>query len=169
MRSVIWFLLLFVLAVTITLLARFDAGYVVVVLPPWRLEMSFMLAAVALVLLYLVSNFLVRMVRMALSMPRDVRAWRQRRRSDKAEDNTSRAVAAYLSGRTEQARKLALDAIEHEHLPIAVLVAAHAAIAEGHHAQAENLLKGLQTDVNELVEARKAAWAKLASGAGAGE
>ena len=98
MRPVLWFLLLFVLAVAITLLARFDAGYVVVVLPPWRLEMSFMLAAIALLLLFGIVYVGVRLVRLALRLPADVRAWHRRRRSDKAEDELSRAMAAYLSG-----------------------------------------------------------------------
>lgn len=161
MRLAIWILLLFALAVAITLLARFDAGYVVVVLPPWRLEMSFMLAATAVLLLFGVGYFLVRMVRMALRLPADVHAWHRRRRSDKAEDELSRAVAAYLAGRTIEARKLAKNAIRHEHLPLAALVAAHSALADGDRDDARELLKGANSDVAELAAARSAAETRL--------
>jgi HemY protein len=162
MRLSLWFLLLFALAVAITVLARFDAGYVVVVLPPWRLEMSFMLAAVAVLLLFGMGYFVVRVVRLALRLPADVHAWRRRRRSDKAEDETSRAVAAYLAGSRGEARKLAQSAIRREHLPLAALVAAHAALAEGDKEAARESLKDLNTNVAELVAARQAAERRLA-------
>jgi HemY protein len=162
MRLSLWFLLLFALAVAVTLLARFDAGYVIVVLPPWRLEMSFMLAAVAVLLLFGIAYFVVRMGRMTLRLPADVHAWRRRRRSDKAEDETSRAVAAFLAGHRDEARKLAQRALRHEHLPLAALVAAHAALAEGDKETARESLKDLNTDVAELVAAREAAEKRLA-------
>lgn len=162
MRPVIWFLLLFVLAVAVTLLARFDAGYVVVVLPPWRLEMSFMLAAVAMLLLFALANLGVRMVRLALRLPADVRGWHRRRRSDKAEDELSRAIAAYLAGQTAQAYTLADSALRKEHLPMAALVAAHAALAEGKREAAEAALKGLKTEIGELTAARQRVETRLA-------
>ncbi|MDR3395123.1 MAG: heme biosynthesis HemY N-terminal domain-containing protein [Parasulfuritortus sp.] len=163
MRPVIWFLLLFVLAVAITLLARFDAGYVVVVLPPWRLEMSFMLAAVAMLMVFGIGYFGVRMVRLALRLPADVRAWHHRRRSDKAEDELSRAMAAYLAGQMAEARTLADSALQHEHVPLSALLAAHAALAEGDRQGAEAYLSRVRSDVGELAAARQAAEKKLAA------
>ena len=44
MRIALWLLALFAIAVAFTLTARLDQGYVIVVYPPWRLELSFMLA-----------------------------------------------------------------------------------------------------------------------------
>jgi HemY protein len=162
MRAVFWFLLLFVLAVAITLLARFDPGYVVVVLPPWRIEMSFMMAAAAMLILFGVGYFGVRVVRLALRLPADVRAWHHRRRSDKAEDELSRAMAAYLAGQMVQARVLADSALLHEHVPLSALLAAHAALAEGDHQGARGYLAGVTTDVGELAAARQAIETKLA-------
>jgi len=161
MRLALWLLLLFALAVAITLLARFDAGYVVVVLPPWRLEMSFMLAAVAVLLLFSIALFAIRMVRLTLRLPADVQTWRRRRRSDKAEDEMSRAIAAYLAGRTGRARELASSAMRHGRLPMAALIAAHAALAEGDKEAAGKLLEGSKSDVAELIAAREAVEAKL--------
>lgn len=161
MRPVLWFLLLFILAVAITLLARFDAGYVVVVLPPWRLEISFMLAAIALLLLFGGVYIGARLVRLALRLPADVRAWHRRRRSDKAEDELSRAMAAYLSGQTAHALTLADSALKREHLPLAALIAAHAALAEGKNQVVEYYLKDIKTEVGELAAARQSAEKKL--------
>ncbi|MDD5365867.1 MAG: heme biosynthesis HemY N-terminal domain-containing protein [Gallionellaceae bacterium] len=162
MRPILWLLLLFALAVAITLAARFDEGYVLVVIPPWRLEMSFVLAAVSMLALYGAIWLVVRILRLALSLPTDVRAWRNRRRSDKADDELTRAIAAYLSGQPAHAQKLATSAYKRERRPMAALVAAHAALAEGDRATASLYLDGLETDPGELTAARQAAEAKLA-------
>ncbi|MDD3530362.1 MAG: heme biosynthesis HemY N-terminal domain-containing protein [Gallionellaceae bacterium] len=161
MRTVLWLLALAAAAVAITLAVRLDQGYVLVVLPPWRLEMSFALAALALLALYVVVRVSARVLRLALSLPADVRAWRSRRRSDKAEDELSRAIAAYLSGQPAHAHKLAASAYAHEQRPMAALVAAHAALAQGDAAAARRYLDGLKTEVGELTAARQAAEARL--------
>lgn len=162
MRPILWLLLLFALAVSITLAARFDEGYVLVVLPPWRLEMSFVLAAVSLLVLYGALWLLARILHLALSLPTDVRAWRGRRRSDKAEDELSRAIAAHLSGQPAHAFKLAASAYKRERRPMTALVAAHAALAQGDAVAARHYLDGLKTEVGELTAARQAAEARLA-------
>ena len=162
MRPILWLVLLFALAVAITLSARFDEGYVLVVLPPWRLEMSFILAALSLLALFAGIYVSARILGMALRLPADVRAWRNRRRSDKAEDELSRAIAAYLSGQPAHARRLADSAFQRHQSPIAALVAAHAALAEGDPLTARLYLAGLKTEVGELTAARQAAEARLA-------
>jgi len=161
MRSVFWFLLLFVLAVVITLLARLDAGYVVISLPPWRLEMSFLLAAILLVVVFSLGYFGVRMTRLALRLPSDVRAWHRRRSSDKAEDELSRAIAAYLSGQTAHALALARSSLKKEQQTLAVLIAAYAAMAEGNEQEVEVYLKDLETEIGEVTAARQAIEARL--------
>jgi HemY protein len=161
MKPVIWLLLLFALAVAITLTARFDQGYVLVVVPPWRLEMSFVLAFIALLALFGGLHVLLRILTMAIRLPADVRAWRQRRRSDKAEDEFSRAIAAYLSGQSGHARKLADSAFTRDPRALTALVAAYAALADGDRPAARQLLDGLKTEVGELIAARQAAEARL--------
>jgi len=162
MRPLLWLLLLFALAVAITLAARFDQGYVLVVLPPWRLEMSFVLAALSVLALFGAIYLAARVLLLALSLPADVRAWHNRRRSDKAEDELSRAVAAYLSGQPGHAHTLAANAYKRQQRPLIALVAAHAALAEGDAATARRYLADLKTEVGELTAARQAAEAKLA-------
>lgn len=162
MRAVLWVLALFALAVAVTLMARFDQGYVLFVYPPWRAEMSFTLALALAVASFALGYFAVRLLRLAVRLPADVRAWRRRRRSDKAEDDLSRAVAAYLAGRMDEARRLADSALRHEAAPLSALLAAHAALAAGDPQGAQTYIDGLQTEVGELAEARQALARKLA-------
>lgn len=162
MRPILWLLLLFALAVAITLAARFDQGYVLVVVPPWRLEMSFVLAALAMLALYGTIWLVARILHMALSLPADVRAWHGRRRSDKAGDELSRAIAAYLSDQPAHAHKLAASAYQHDRNPLSALLAAHAALAADDATGARRFLEGLTTEVSELTAAREAAEDKLA-------
>lgn len=169
MRAVFWLLLLSALAVALTLAARVDEGYVLVVLPPWRLEMSFVLAGLAILAMFSAVYLIARLLQMALSLPSDVRAWRSRRRSDKAEDELSRAIAAYLSGQSAHAYKLAASAFKREGGPMAALVAAHAALAEGDQPTARLYLDDLKTDVGELTAARQAAQARMEEPAGAAD
>ncbi|NTV96951.1 MAG: heme biosynthesis protein HemY [Thiobacillus sp.] len=161
MRPVLWLLLLFALAVALTLAARFDTGYVLVVMPPWRLEMSFVMAALSTLALFVALYAVAKLFHMALSLPADVRAWRHRRRSDKADDELTRATAAYLSGQPAHARKLAASAFKREGDQLAALVAAHAALAEGDPLTARLYVDGLKTDPGELTAARQAAEARL--------
>jgi HemY protein len=162
MKAIVWLLALFALAVAITLAARFDPGYVLVVLPPWRLEMSFVLAAVAMLALYGALYLLAGILRMALRLPADVRAWHRRRKGVQAEDELTRAIAAYLAGRPGPAQRLAASAYEHDRDTLAGLVAAHAALAAGDPAAARRYLDGLATEAEELAAARAAAEARLA-------
>lgn len=82
MRALFWFLLLASLAVGIALAARYNEGYVLLVLPPWRAELSVNL----FVLLSIAGFFLVylaaRAVSHTLALPRAVAEFRSRRRLD---------------------------------------------------------------------------------------
>jgi HemY protein len=81
-RALSWLLLLAVMAVGLALAARYNEGYVLLVLPPWRGEMSLnlflMLAAGSFFVVYL----LVRAVSHTLALPRAVAEFRRRRRLD---------------------------------------------------------------------------------------
>ncbi|HNQ05063.1 MAG TPA: heme biosynthesis HemY N-terminal domain-containing protein [Thiobacillaceae bacterium] len=105
MRLILWVLALFALAVAFTLLARLDQGYVIVVFPPWRLEMSFMLTLVLLVGGFVLAGFVLRLARTALRLPDDLRAWRQRRQRERADLALLDALRAHLDGNVPLLRK----------------------------------------------------------------
>jgi HemY protein len=164
MRAGLWLLVLFALAVALALAARFDAGYVLVVYPPWRVEMSLVLAVTLAALLFGVLYVSLRVLRLALRLPADVRAWRRRRRSDKAEDEFSRAVAALLAGQPEHARRLARGALRKAHMPLTALVAAQAAADLGDRQAALADLEEAKSEVGELIAARQAIERRLEVG-----
>lgn len=112
MRAALWLLALFALAVAFTLAARLDQGYVIIVYPPWRMELSFMLALLLLAGLMALVYAVLRLADIALNLSGDVRAWRQKRRKSKADMALFDALRAYLDGDVMRARTLAAKAGE---------------------------------------------------------
>ena len=138
MRAALWLLALFALAVAVTLAARVDQGYVIVVYPPWRMELSFMLALALLAGLIVLAYAVLRLAQAALRLPDDVRDWRASRRSAAADRALLAAVRAHLDGDALRAGKLARTAQGCEAPDIAArLVKADAVSGQpGGHAEA---------------------------------
>lgn len=107
MRAAFWLLTLFAMAVAFTLVARLDQGYVIVVYPPWRLELSFMLALLLLAGLLVLAYGALRLAGIALNLSGDLRAWREKHRRDRADQALIDALRAHLNGDQEQAWQLA--------------------------------------------------------------
>ncbi|MBU1664494.1 MAG: hypothetical protein KKG92_03730 [Gammaproteobacteria bacterium] len=110
MRAAFWVLALFALAVALTLAAQIDQGYVIVVYPPWRMELSFMLALALLAGLVVLAYAMLRLGQTALHLPEDVRGWHFRRRGAAADRALLDAVRAHLDGDAVRADKLARKA-----------------------------------------------------------
>ena len=130
MRALLWFLVLAALAVGLSLAARYNDGYVLFVLPPWRVEVSLnlllLLQALAFLLLYLIA----RAVANTLGLPDQVREFRRRRAREKAHGHLADAVRLTQEGRYGHALASAAAAYESGHLPgLAALVAQRAAHA----------------------------------------
>lgn len=161
MRVVFWILLLAAaLAAALLLAMRYDSGYVLIVSPPWRVELSLSLAIAFALLLFLAAYLVVRLVRRALLLPADLRAWREQRRKGRVEDELSRAIAALLADQPAHARKLADQALRRGDTPLCALVAGHAALRLGDAAAARGYLARLGGDAlpavnGELVAARQ--------------
>jgi HemY protein len=128
MKSLAWLLLASAAAVALVLLARVDSGYVLFFYPPWRVEMSMVFFAVATLAGLVVSYFLFRLLGGALALPTTVRAWRARRRRERAHAALAAALQAYYEGRYARAEKEAGMAYDNGPAPgVAALLAARAA------------------------------------------
>jgi HemY protein len=103
MKSLFWILALFALAVGISLIMRVNEGYVLLVLPPYRAEISFNLAVFVTVLAFGVFYAFLRVVTLASSLPRRVRESRARRRHEKAAETFAEGVRLYLAGERHKA------------------------------------------------------------------
>lgn len=128
MRGLLWLLALFALAVGVSLAARFNDGYVLVVFPPWRAEISLNLALVLIAGGFVVLYALLRGVALTLSLPNRVREFRERRQRDKAAGTFQDAMRLLFEGRYSQALKKAGEAHAAGQSPgLAALVAARSA------------------------------------------
>lgn len=80
MKGLLWVLTLFALAVGVSLGARTNEGYLLLVLPPYRVELSLNLAILLCVGAFVVFHGLLRAFGVARTLPRRARAFRERRR-----------------------------------------------------------------------------------------
>ena len=128
MRSLFWLLAVFAAAVALVVLGRVEAGYVLFTWPPYRVEMSMLFFALVVVAGFAALYALVRLSGHALALPATVRAYRARRRSERANAALAAALQAYYEGRYARAEKEAAVAFENGPAPgVAALLAARAA------------------------------------------
>lgn len=107
MRALFWLLVLSALAVGLALAARYNEGYVLLVLPPWRAEVSLNLFVLAGALGFLVVYLLVRAVVHTLGLPRAVAEFRRRRREQRAAQALGDAWRLLQEGRYGHALRCA--------------------------------------------------------------
>jgi HemY protein len=119
---------LFALAVGLVVAARYNDGYVLVVLPPYRIEVSLNLLFVLLAIGFIVLYSVVRLVTTAVQTPARVRQYRLARRRESAQAALLSALEAYFEGRYAKAERAAAQSIElGEHKRLALVLAARAA------------------------------------------
>lgn len=128
MRGLLWLLSLFALAVGISLAARFNDGYLLLVMPPYRAEISLNLAIVLALLGFAAAYGLLRGLALLLSLPRRARQFRESRRRDKAFVAFHDAMRLLFEGRFSLALKKAAEAHAGGPAPgLSALLAARAA------------------------------------------
>lgn len=128
MRGLFWLLALFALAVGLSMAMRFNDAYVLVVLPPWRVEISLNLALAALFGGFILLYGALRGIALTLSLPARVRDFRETRRKKKAASVFQDAVRLLFEGRFGHALKKAAEAHAAGEAPgLAALIAARAA------------------------------------------
>jgi len=130
MRALIWLIGIFAAAAAVAMLASVNTGYVLMVVPPWRVQLSLNLVIVALLVAFLAAYLVLRLIGKTVELPGRVGAYRERRRKDKAGRALRDALRALFEGRFAQALKHAGAAFSAgERTAMAALVAARAAHA----------------------------------------
>jgi len=128
MRGLLWLLTLFALAVGIALAAHFNDGYLLLVLPPYRAEISLNFAMVLILGGFVLLYAVLRAAALTLSLPRRVREFRERRRREKAAASFYDIARLMFEGRYSQALKRASEAHSAAQRPaLAALLAARSA------------------------------------------
>lgn len=162
MRTLLWLLTLAALAVGLALAARYNDGYVLFVLPPWRIELSLNLLILLQLVSFSVLYLLVRLISHTLKLPQRVREYRARRQREKAEQALGDAVRLSFEGRYSHALKSAALAHQFSHAPgTAALLAARAAHAMRDDERQNEWLQRATTHDAESREARLMTEAEL--------
>jgi len=107
MRSLFWLLTLSALAIGVALLGHLSDGYVLWVLPPWRIELSFNLFVLLQFVVLAVVYLLLRAIAITTNMPRIVGEFRSRRARQRDERTVAEALRLFWEGRYGHAIKSA--------------------------------------------------------------
>ncbi|HSO45974.1 MAG TPA: heme biosynthesis protein HemY [Rhodoferax sp.] len=105
MRWLISLLVILVLAVGLAMAGRYDPGYVVLVYPPWRMEISFISFVLMLVGLVVGGILLLRLTLLTLNLPRIVREKREQHAAQKRDENFVGGLKAYTEYRYQDAEQ----------------------------------------------------------------
>jgi HemY protein len=123
-----WGLLLALLAVALALLGRQVDGSVLILVPPYRIELSFFLSLVLAGALVLAAFWLAWLVQRLLAFPQRVASYRRRRDEAGGQYALREAVKSLFEGRFARAEKQARVArLAPENAGVAALVGARAA------------------------------------------
>ncbi|HQW21220.1 MAG TPA: heme biosynthesis HemY N-terminal domain-containing protein [Rhodocyclaceae bacterium] len=110
MRVLLWLLTLGALSVGLALAALYNDGYVLLVLPPWRVELSLNLMILLQLAGFVVTYLFLRAVSHTLQLPQRVRVYRARRKREQAERALGDALRFSFEGRYGHALKSAASA-----------------------------------------------------------
>ncbi|HZM46298.1 MAG TPA: heme biosynthesis protein HemY [Burkholderiales bacterium] len=128
MKALAWIIVLFAVAVGVTLFARYNTGYVLLVIPPWRIEFSLNVLLVALAVAFAGAYAVLRATSATMRLPRQVREYRLARRREQARTSLLEALREYFAGRYGRAEKAAAVAMESGEQPqLAAVLAARSA------------------------------------------
>lgn len=105
MRWLISLIIVAVLAIALAMAGRYDPGYVVLVYPPWRVEISFISFVLMLVGLVVGGIVLLRLAMLTLNLPGIVREQRARRAARKRDKNFVGGLKAYTEYRYQDAEQ----------------------------------------------------------------
>ncbi len=111
MRYLLWILLLFAAAVALVT-ASHNPAYVLLVYPPYRIELSLTLFIVLSMLAFVFGYGLVRMMIGVLQLPAYVRKFRMERAQGKARELLDDALNAFFEGHYAAAEKASARAME---------------------------------------------------------
>jgi HemY protein len=128
-RVLFWFLILAAAAVTVALAVKLNAGYALLVAPPYRIELSLNLLLLIVVGGFIAIYLSIRLVSRTLRLPQQVRVWRRQQKIERARTRQDSAVIALLEGRYGKSRQHAQEALAIPgSSPVNALIAARAAI-----------------------------------------
>lgn len=158
MRFVFWIVGLFALAVLIGLASTLNTGYAILFVPPYRMEVSFNLLIIAVVVLVLVAYAVLRLLGLAANLPQEVRAFQRQKKLRAARHALREASISLFEGRYQRAEREALKSIDDEYADenraLALMIAARSAASVGDNAKRDGYLSRLESMPERIQLAR---------------
>ncbi|MGB8516915.1 MAG: heme biosynthesis HemY N-terminal domain-containing protein [Gallionella sp.] len=111
MKYLFWILVLFAAAVAVSIGAH-NSAYVLVVYPPYRIDLSLTLFVALIIVLMLAGFSAMRLVIAAVRLPKYAREFREARDHAKSQALLTDALNAYFEGRYAAAERAAVHAME---------------------------------------------------------
>jgi HemY protein len=112
MKYLLWILGLFAAAAALTSAASHNPAYVMLVYPPYRVELSFLLFVVISLAAFALGYGLLRLIISVLRLPAQVRRFRRERTQAKARELLEETLGSFFEGRYAAAEKSATGAME---------------------------------------------------------
>lgn len=128
MRWLFWVLVIVLVAIAISLFAGIDNGYVLIVRPPYRLELSANLLLVLIVLSFFSLHYALRFYRFARKLPSHVKHYREQQRQTQGQAALLEGLHYLIDGQYQLAERHAARALQLGYsIGLSALVAARAA------------------------------------------
>ncbi|MGL6045845.1 MAG: heme biosynthesis HemY N-terminal domain-containing protein [Vogesella sp.] len=158
MRFVFWIVGLFALAVLIGLASTLNTGYAILFVPPYRMEVSFNLLIIAVVVLVLVAYAVLRLLGLAANLPQEVRTFQRQKKLRASRHALREAAISLFEGRYQRAEREALKSIDDEYADenraLALMIAARSAASVGDNAKRDGYLSRLESMPQRIQLAR---------------
>ena len=149
MRYLLWILLIFSVAVALVL-ASHNPGYVLLVYPPYRIELSLTLFLLVILAGFVSAYMLIRLSVAVVRLPATVREFRRARTQSRLRKAHEEALAAFFAGSFAQAEQRAVLAMrDGDESPLLAVVAARSAHEQHAHARRDSYMEALRGKAGE--------------------
>ncbi len=142
MKLLVGLLLVLFAATAAALLLLSDAGYVLIAVGPWTVEMSLAVLVVLVLFVFALLYYALRLLGGASRLPQRMRGWSGQRRALKARRGLTEGLLAYAEGDWDQAERRLLQRADDSETPLLhYLSAARAAQAQGADERRDHYLR----------------------------
>jgi len=164
-RWVLWLLGLAVVAVAIALAGRHGTGYVVMVIPPWRIELSVMMFVILAIAGFALAYWLIRLAVATAGLPRHMKKVRAEHERTNSRDAVFASLELLFSGRFRDAEEKARIGMRHDETrDLAATLAAWAAYEGGNAGAAVPYLDRIGGEKSAKMRDASKAYMLLADG-----
>jgi len=162
MRWLVWILLILALAIGVSLLASNNEGYVLIVRPPYRLELSLNFLLILIAGAFALLHLSLRLIHYTRRLPASVRDYKDRQRLKNGHIALVQSLHALVEGRYSAAEKNASKALElGEDAGLSALIAARASHKLKHKSQRDYYLAEAERLAPDAAIARLLSQAEL--------